>query len=84
MYRPRSTNKSLLAPQRVRSRALASGSTARNFHSPLFRAGGLRCGLGIFESFAEFVQGTAVLLLGEDVPGGEEQRDRPLDDLQSD
>ena len=41
MYRPRSTNESLLAPQRVRSRALASGSTARNFHSPLFRAGGL-------------------------------------------
>jgi len=40
---------------------------------------------GLFGFVAALAEGTVVLLLGEDVPGGgEEQCDRPLDDVQRD
>jgi hypothetical protein len=39
-------------------------------------------GLGLFESFAELLDGTAVLLLGEGVSGGDEDGDGPVDDFQ--
>jgi hypothetical protein len=46
------------------------------------RGVGLGRASGVFEAFAELLDGTVVLLLGQGVPGRDEQRDGPVDEFQ--